>query len=208
MLTTMQLLISDVFYQLQCHSLFQMLSVIHNVTPYFRCQSQCHSVFQMSFVNRDATSYFRCHLSTTMSLISDVICQPQCHFLFQMSPVKSQCHSVFQMTSINHNVTSYFRCLLSTTMSLHIFKCHTVTKLLLAIVRQNTAWQRSISMANSMAPPLWKRSLLRGSVTFNVRVWSCKTYRVKTPALLEGGQRWMLHVSINNKHRKTIFYKV
>ena len=176
--TTMPLLISDVICRPQCHFLFQMSSVNHSVASYFRC----HFVFQMTYINHYVTPYFRCHLSTTMSLlISNVI--------------------------VNHNVTSYFGCHLSTTMSLHIFKCHKVTKLLLAVVRQNTAWYRSISMATSEAPPLGKRSLLKGLVTCNVRVWSCRKYRVKTPALLEGGQSWMLHVSINNKHIKTIFDK-
>ena len=139
------------------------------------CQPQFNFLFQMSSVNHDVTSYFICHLLVTVSLrISDDVNQPQCHSLFQMSPV-------------SHNVTPYFRCNLSTTMSLHIFKCHKITKLLLAVVRQNTAWYRSISMATSEAPPLGKRPLLRGSVTCNVRVWSCRTYRVKTPALLDGG---------------------
>ena len=137
-------------------------------------------------------------------LISDVICQPQCHFLFQMSSsttmsllildvtCQSQCHSLFQMSFVNHDVTPYFQ----------VSQGYQV-----AFGRSPTAWYRNISMATSEAPPLGKRSLLRGSVTCNVRVWSCRKYRVKTPALLEGGQRWMLHVSINNKHIKTIFDK-
>ena len=177
-----------------------MSFVNQNVTPYFRChlstamyfRHHLTTLFKVSFVNHNVTPYLRCHVD---------------HHVTPYFRCQSQCHSVFQMSFVNRDATSYFRCHLSTTMSLHIFKCHTVTKLLLAVVRQHTAWQRSISMATSVAPPLWKRSLLRGSVTCNVRVWSCRTYRVKTPALLEGGQRWMLHVSINNNHIKKCFTK-
>ena len=95
----------------------------------------------------------------------------------------------------------FFRCHLSITMSLPVFKYHRVTKLLLTVVRKKTIWHRSVSMATRLASPLSMRSLLGGSAMCNVRIWPCRTYRVKTPDLLEGGQRWMLHVSTS--HNKT-----
>ena len=79
-------------------------------------------------------------------------------------------------------------------MSSCVFKCHKAAKLILAAVQPNAARYRCIAMATCPTPPSLKLPVLSKSTVCSVRLSPCRAYRVKTPAILKGGRRWMMHV--------------
>ena len=107
-------------------------------------------------------------------------------------------------------VTSCFSCChLSTAMSFCIFKCrHKAAKLLLAAVRPIAARHRSIAMATCRTRTFLNLPVLSESTTCSVRLSPCRAYRVKTPAILKGGRRWMMHVGDLNQYTLLLIYTI